>query len=142
MAGIKGSDTKPEILVRRYLHACGFRFRLHHRNLPGRPDLVLSKHRLVIFVHGCFWHRHDRCHYASTPSTRPEFWQDKFSANVARDKKNVDDLLRRKWRVLVLWECGLRHCFDEFVDLPNWITGGESYLEWPIELPRPSARLD
>jgi DNA mismatch endonuclease (patch repair protein) len=138
MAGIKGSVTKPEIQVRRYLHACGFRFRLHRKDLPGRPDLVLPRYRLTIFVHGCFWHRHAGCHYASTPSTRPDFWQEKFAANVDRDRRNIDQLLELGWRVFVLWECGLRHCFAALVELPAWIVNDEPHLEWPIEPARAS----
>ena len=85
MAGIKGKDTKPELVLRRALHARGFRYRLHSKNVPGRPDLVFPKHHAIVFVHGCFWHRHEGCRYTTTPSTRPEFWQAKFDANVTRD---------------------------------------------------------
>lgn len=82
MAGIKGKDTKPELVLRRALHARGFRYRLHSKNVPGRPDLVFPKHHAIVFVHGCFWHRYEGCRYTTTPSTRPEFWQAKFDANV------------------------------------------------------------
>jgi len=85
MAGIKGKDTKPELALRRALHARGFRYRLHSRNVHGRPGFVFPKYRAAVFVHGCFWHRHEGCRYTTTPSTRPEFWQAKFEANVARD---------------------------------------------------------
>lgn len=140
MAGIKGSDTKPEIRVRRYLHACGFRFRLHRRDLPGRPDLVLPKYHLAIFVHGCFWHRHAGCAYASTPSTRPGFWQKKFAANIARDQRNIDNLMESGWRVFVLWECGLMQCFEQLDKLPRWIVDNITYVEWPLEIPKPSEK--
>lgn len=137
MAGIRGGNTKPEMQVRRYLHACGFRFRLHRRDLPGRPDLVLPRHRLAIFVHGCFWHRHPGCHYASTPATRRLFWRDKFARNVARDKRNIDELGKQGWRVFVLWECGLRHSPECLIALPDWITGNASFVEWPYQPPKP-----
>ena len=108
MAGIRGKDTKPELRLRRSLHAMGFRYRLHAKGLPGRPDLVLPKYRAVIFVHGCFWHRHPGCRFASTPSTRPEFWAAKFAANVARDEAVRSQLLQCGWRVATVWECALR----------------------------------
>ncbi|WP_420720181.1 very short patch repair endonuclease [Abyssibius alkaniclasticus] len=93
MAGIKGKNTKPELVLRRALHARGFRYRLHSKNVPGRPDLVFPKHHAIVFVHGCFWHRHEGCRHTTTPSTRPEFWQAKFDANVARDRSVHDQLL-------------------------------------------------
>lgn len=108
MAGIKGKDTKPELVLRRALHARGFRYRLHSKNVPGRPDLVFSKHHAIVFVHGCFWHRHEGCRYTTTPSTRPEFWQAKFDANVARDRSVHDQLLDAGWRVATVWECALK----------------------------------
>jgi DNA mismatch endonuclease (patch repair protein) len=108
MAGIKGKNTKPELVLRRALHARGFRYRLHSKNVPGRPDLVFPKHHAIVFVHGCFWHRHEGCRYTTTPSTRPEFWQAKFDANVARDRSVHDQLLDAGWRVATVWECALR----------------------------------
>jgi DNA mismatch endonuclease (patch repair protein) len=108
MAGIRGMDTKPEMLVRRALHAQGFRYRLHDRRLPGSPDIVLPRYRAVIFVHGCFWHRHEECRFSTTPSTRPEFWQHKFNSNVERDRRNVEALTSKGWRVAIVWECALR----------------------------------
>ncbi len=108
MAGIRGKDTRPERVLRSGLHARGFRFRLHPRNVPGKPDIVLPKHRAAVFVHGCFWHRHTSCPYATTPSTRPEFWQAKFDANVARDRSVRVTLLHGGWRVATIWECALR----------------------------------
>jgi len=110
MAGIRGQDTFPELTVRRFLHRAGFRFRIAAARLPGKPDIVLPKHRTVVFVHGCFWHRHSRCKYATVPATRRKFWLTKFEENVARDKR-VQRLLRRDgWRVLVVWECRLAMC--------------------------------
>lgn len=108
MASIRGQDTKPEMTVRRFLHSKGFRYRLHARSLPGSPDLVLSKYRLAIFVHGCFWHRHVGCRYATIPDQNREKWQRKFDQNVERDQRNIDQLLESGWRVIVVWECGLR----------------------------------
>lgn len=108
MAGIRSRDTKPELLVRRYLHAQGFRYRLNVRSLPGSPDLVLAKWRTVIFVHGCFWHRHPDCSFAYTPRSRQDFWLEKFEKNVARDAAAIKALEEAGWRVIVVWECSLR----------------------------------
>lgn len=108
MSGIKGKDTKPELTLRRALHARGFRYRLHSSNVLGRPDLVLPKHRAVVFVHGCFWHRHEGCRYTTSPSTRPEFWQAKFDANISRDIVVRASLIEDGWRVAIIWECALR----------------------------------
>lgn len=109
MSGIKGKHTRPELLVRSGLHRRGFRYRLHPRDLPGRPDLVLPKYGAVIFVHGCFWHRHPKCRYATTPATRQAFWQEKFEANIQRDRRDQAALRQAGWRVFVVWECALRH---------------------------------
>ncbi len=109
MAGIRGKNTRPELLIRSALHRAGFRFRLHVARLPGSPDIVLPKYKAVLFVHGCFWHRHVGCRYASTPATRPEFWADKFKANTDRDRRNYRQLLDAGWRVFTIWECGIRH---------------------------------
>jgi DNA mismatch endonuclease (patch repair protein) len=108
MAGIRGKDTKPELALRRSLHALGFRYRLHAKGFPGRPDLVLAKHRAAIFVHGCFWHRHPGCRFAATPATRPDFWAAKFAANMERDEAVRSALLSAGWRVGTVWECALR----------------------------------
>lgn len=108
MSGIKGKDTRPELALRSALHGAGFRYRLHGKGMPGRPDIVMTKYRAVIFVHGCFWHRHAGCRFMTTPATRPNFWQAKFEANVARDKIVHADLLRAGWRVATVWECALR----------------------------------
>lgn len=106
MSRIRGSGTKPELVVRRHLHALGFRYRLHRRDLPGKPDLVLPKHGAVVFVHGCFWHAHG-CQKGRIPGTRSDFWQQKFEYNKARDARNVRALRRLGWRVLTVWECSL-----------------------------------
>lgn len=105
MARVGQKNTKPEMTVRRALHRLGFRFRLHRRDLPGRPDIVLPKYRTAIFVHGCFWHRHPGCRRTTTPKTREAFWRDKFDANILRDRKATEALERAGWKVLVLWEC-------------------------------------
>lgn len=107
MSRIRGKDTKPEMLIRRGLHARGLRYRLHDRSLPGRPDLVFPKYRTAVFIHGCFWHAHG-CSLSKLPATRQDFWQAKLGANAARDRKAVDALRAGGWRVLVIWECALR----------------------------------
>jgi DNA mismatch endonuclease (patch repair protein) len=107
MAGIQGKDTQPEILIRKGLHALGFRFRLHGKHLPGKPDLVLAQYKAVIFINGCFWHSHD-CHLFKWPSTRPAFWKTKISQNAQRDLANYQRLHEQGWRVLVIWECALK----------------------------------
>jgi len=105
MSGIRGRDTKPEIIVRKYLHAAGLRFRLAPRDLPGKPDIVLPKYRTVVFVHGCFWHRHPNCQYTTTPKSNAEFWQTKFASNVKRDALVQEELTAKGWHVLVVWGC-------------------------------------
>lgn len=109
MAKVKGKDTGPELKVRRIAHRMGLRFRLHRKDLPGTPDLVFPKHRLAVFVHGCFWHRHAGCRRATMPVTRTEFWVSKFTSTVERDARQLSNLKRLGWRVLVLWECELKH---------------------------------
>lgn len=107
MSGIRGKDTKPELVIRRGLHALGFRYRLHDRQLPGRPDLVLPRWRAVIQIHGCFWHGHD-CPLFRWPQTRQEFWRAKIGRNVERDREVNEALDRAGWRVLTVWECALK----------------------------------
>lgn len=108
MSGIRSKDTKPELTVRRYLHGRGFRYRLHARDLPGSPDLVLPKYRVAILVHGCFWHRHPGCRFATTPASNIEKWNTKFQTNVDRDARKLTSLQAAGWRVIVVWECELR----------------------------------
>lgn len=105
MRAVPRANTKPEVLVRKRLHAIGLRFRVNAKNLPGSPDIVLPKWKTIIFVHGCFWHRHQGCRYASTPKTRQDYWLPKFSANVERDSRKTAELIALGWRVLVIWEC-------------------------------------
>jgi len=109
MSRIKSSNTKPELVVRSLLHRKGYRFRLHRKDLPGKPDIVLPKYKTVIFVHGCYWHRHKGCKYAYNPKSRIGFWQNKFSQNVERDKENYETLKSLGWNVIVLWECELKN---------------------------------
>jgi DNA mismatch endonuclease (patch repair protein) len=108
MSRVKGRDTKPELLVRSIVHRMGYRFRLHGKGLPGKPDLVLPRHRKVIFVHGCFWHGHAGCRRAARPSTNREFWDRKIDGNVERDAANVKALRRAGWKVLVVWQCAMK----------------------------------
>jgi len=105
MAAIRSADTQPELRVRRALHAAGLRYRLHVRALPGTPDLVFPSRRVVVLVHGCFWHQHPLCHNAKMPVSRPEFWGPKLAANVKRDRRQQRALRRLGWRVYVIWEC-------------------------------------
>jgi DNA mismatch endonuclease (patch repair protein) len=105
MSRIGPRDTTPELAVRRVAHQLGYRFRLHRKNLPGRPDLVFPRFKVIVFVHGCFWHRHLGCANCSTPKTRPEFWTAKFAATVARDRRNEEALATLGWKVLNIWEC-------------------------------------
>jgi len=107
MSGIRGKDTKPEFLIRRALHARGFRYRLHDRSLPGHPDLVLPKYRSIVFIHGCFWHMHG-CHLFKWPSTRRDWWKAKLEGNARRDQVNIARLHGLGWRVAVVWECALK----------------------------------
>lgn len=108
MAGIRDKNTKPEILVRKHLHSLGFRFRLHRRIGKTRPDLVLSRWKTCIFVHGCYWHRHEGCKLASEPKSNISFWQNKFGQNIERDRKNIAELEALGWSVGIIWECSVR----------------------------------
>ena len=121
MSCVSSKDTKPEKIVRSYLHRSGFRFRLHVPDLPGKPDLVLAKHKTAIFVHGCFWHRHPRCKRSTTPSTRKEFWMEKFRKNVTRDKRNYKQLNEQGWQVIVIWACKLEKNQSREVTLSNLV---------------------
>ncbi|MGF2688056.1 very short patch repair endonuclease [Marinobacter sp. DUT-3] len=122
MQANKPANTRPEIRVRKALHALGYRFRIHRKDLPGKPDVVLPKYKLAIFVHGCFWHQHPGCYLASRPKTREDFWKAKFDANRLRDKKNQIALEETGWRVEVIWECQTKDegkLFEFLQDLVN-----------------------
>ena len=108
MAAIKSKNTNPEIKVRKLLHSMGYRFRLHKKELPGSPDIVLKKYKTVVFVHGCFWHRHKECKYATNPKTREEFWNKKFLSNIERDIKVRERIKAAGWKSIVVWECELK----------------------------------
>jgi len=108
MSRIKGKDTKPEMLVRKFLHANGFRYRLHVKDLPGKPDIVLPKYRTVIFVHGCFWHGHLDCKKAALPKTRTRWWLNKININITNDQKATETLIKDGWKVLIIWSCELK----------------------------------
>lgn len=118
MAAIRGKDTKPEIIVRKYLFSRGMRFRVQVRKLPGNPDIVLPKYKTVIFVNGCFWHGHEDCKYFRLPKSNVEFWKNKIKYNMARDVRNQAELKTLGWRVIRVWECGLRT-----------VSGREEYLQ-------------
>lgn len=129
MSGIGGKDTAPELLIRRKLHALGFRYRLHSPKLPGKPDLAFAKYKAVIQVNGCFWHRH-QCHLFKWPKSRREFWQRKLEGNADRDSRNIAALENMGWRVLTVWECAIkgktRRQFSEVVQTTaSWIQFGE-----------------
>jgi DNA mismatch endonuclease (patch repair protein) len=108
MSQISGKDTKPEMIVRKFLHGNGFRYGLHRKDLPGKPDLVLLKYNSVIFVHGCFWHAHEDCKYFKIPKTRTEWWKEKLYKNKDRDERHIQELEEMGWNVIVVWECDLK----------------------------------
>lgn len=115
MAAIKGKNTKPEMLVRRFLHANGFRYKLHDKSLPGKPDIVLPKYKTVIFVHGCFWHGHEGCKYYVVPKTRTDWWLNKINGNIANDEKAIRALKKEGWRIIVIFECTLKSIEKDFL---------------------------
>ena len=135
MARIGGKDTKPEMVLRRALHARGLRYRLHDRMLPGTPDLVFRRFGAVCFVHGCFWHRHQECPYATVPATRPDFWKAKFKGNVKRDRRTREELLDSGWRVAIVWECALRADLAKrtSLGLDVWLHGDERFFETNLD---------
>ncbi|HQS99791.1 MAG: very short patch repair endonuclease [Hydrogenophilales bacterium 16-64-46] len=129
MSSIRGKDTKPERILRALLFSRGFRYRLHVRKLPGSPDLVFPKYRAVVFVHGCFWHRHEGCRHSTTPRTNEEFWQRKFLGNVVRDRRHVGALHALGWRVATVWECALKHSAEDTArQVETWLHGNEKAL--------------
>jgi DNA mismatch endonuclease, patch repair protein len=131
MAGIRGKDTQPELGLRSALHRLGLRYRLHARELPGRPDILLPKHRAAIQVHGCFWHRHESCHYCTTPAGNTQFWRAKFDETVKRDKRNLEALQKLGWKVAIVWECSIK---DKGADaiaktIAAWLESRKSFKE-------------
>jgi DNA mismatch endonuclease (patch repair protein) len=108
MSRIKGKNTKPEMLVRRFLHRHGYRYKLHDKSLPGKPDIVLPKYQTVIFVHGCFWHGHQNCKYYVAPKTKTEWWLKKINGNISNDAKAVKSLKKEGWKIIIIWECDLK----------------------------------
>ncbi|SIS64355.1 very short patch repair endonuclease [Chryseobacterium gambrini] len=108
MSRISGKDTRPEVLVRKYLFSKGYRFRKNDKRFPGRPDIVLPKYKTIIFINGCFWHGHNDCKKSKLPETRKEFWEDKINKNIQRDKTNIEELENQGWNVIVIWECKLK----------------------------------
>lgn len=124
MSRIKGKDTKPELLVRKYLHAQGFRYRLHDKKLPGKPDIVLPKYKTVIFIHGCFWHGHEGCKYFVVPKTRTEWWIEKINRNKKLDEENKNILIKDGWKVITVFECELKKNFknETLTKLKNKLT--------------------
>lgn len=133
MAGIRGKDTRPELMIRSALHQQGFRFRLHYSQLPGKPDLVFPKYRAVVLINGCFWHGHD-CHLFKWPGTREEFWRHKITSNQVRDERNSAEYKKRGWKSMVVWECALKgrtRCdLDEIVaTISNWLKTGSDDSE-------------
>lgn len=132
MAGIKGRDTQPELLLRRSLYALGFRYRIHVGKLPGRPDMVFPKYHAVLFVHGCFWHRHT-CRFATNPSSNNLFWEQKFQGTVERDAKSLAKLQEMNWRVGIIWECALKK--QELAKISarvsDWLLSEKQFLEIP-----------
>ncbi|MXZ49675.1 MAG: DNA mismatch endonuclease Vsr [Rhodobacteraceae bacterium] len=134
MAAIRGKNTKPEMALRKALHARGFRYRLHGKGIYGKPDLVLRKFNTVVFVHGCFWHQHSGCRYSSIPSSNRDFWLNKLNSNVARDQAVVHKLLESGWRIATVWECSLKTQNDVDISvekLAEWLKSSTSVLEIP-----------
>ncbi len=132
MSQISGKETKPELLVRKYLFSKGLRYRKNVANLPGHPDIVLPKYKSAIFVHGCFWHGHNGCSKSKLPTTRTEFWQAKIDRTIKRDKENIDELSILGWRVAVVWECRLKNKVlieRGIAELEKWIKSSEERLE-------------
>lgn len=121
MSRIKSKDTKPEMLVRKFLFANGFRYRLYVKNLPGKPDIVLPKYKTVIFVHGCFWHGHKGCKYYSIPKTRTDWWMEKINKNIDNDEKTINALQEKGWHVIIMWGCELKQTKKD-ITLPKLIT--------------------
>ena len=132
MSGIRGKNTKPELLTRSLLHRAGYRFRIHDKNLPSKPDIVLKKYNAVILVHGCFWHRH-LCHLFKWPKSRPEFWRKKLNGNYHRDQENIQSLISLGWRGGIVWECAIKESSRDLgtvmQPVTDWIDSDQIMLE-------------
>lgn len=129
MAGIRGKNTGPELKLRHALFAAGFRYRLHRRDLPGSPDMVFPQYRAVLFVHGCFWHRHEGCRYTTTPKSNAEFWRLKFDGNLSRDVRDIALLRQGGWRVAIVWECALKRSLEDVLaTVEGWLQGDRDEL--------------
>ncbi len=134
MSGIRGKNTRPEIIIRKKLHAKGFRYRICDKSVFGKPDLVLRKYNAVIFIHGCFWHGHD-CHLFKVPSTNTDFWVDKINTNKERDKKVIDQLKKKNWRICIIWECAIKgkkqlEQIDSKIDqISTWLKSDSGWFE-------------
>lgn len=131
MRAIRSTNTKPEFFVRRLIFSQGFRYRLHDRTLPGKPDLVLKKYKVAIFVHGCFWHQHQNCPRASLPASNIHYWEPKLESNTKRDRQVIQELLNNGWRVLIVWECACKKTCESSIKirLKNFIIGTDLYSE-------------
>lgn len=123
MSAVSGGDTKPELIVRRLVHGMGFRYRLHVASLPGKPDMVLARHRKAIFIHGCFWHGHEGCKRAGRPASNIEFWNVKLDKNIERDQRNLTELERLGWKILTVWECETKNIAKLTEILSNFLNG-------------------
>jgi len=134
MSGIKSKNTKPEILIRSLLHKQGFRFRIHSKKLPGKPDIVLKKYNAVIFINGCFWHGHN-CHLFKLPKTREKFWKDKINYNKDNDQRVIDNLKKLNWRICLIWECSIKYAnspvHDIIKQINEWLNSDNLFLEIP-----------
>jgi DNA mismatch endonuclease, patch repair protein len=142
MAGIQGKDTQPELGLRRALHRLGLRYRLHVKGLPGRPDILLPRHHAAIEVHGCFWHRHERCSFCTTPASNIKFWKLKFGETVKRDKRNLAALRKLGWKVAIVWECAIKAEGAEVVAgrLAAWLQSGRPFKEISSRGAKPDSR--
>jgi DNA mismatch endonuclease (patch repair protein) len=131
MAGIRGKNTKPELGLRSALHRLGLRYRIHVSGLPGRPDILLPRHRAAIQVHGCFWHRHENCVYCTSPAANRIFWKSKFEETIGRDKRNLEALRSLDWKVAIVWECSIKEKGAEAVagKIAAWLQSGRTFKE-------------
>ncbi|UYG00998.1 MULTISPECIES: very short patch repair endonuclease [unclassified Halomonas] len=136
MASIKGKNTAPERFVQAELERRHMSFEAHSVELPGKPDVILPLYQVALFVNGCFWHRHQGCFYATTPASQKTFWQEKLGENVERDVRKRAELEALGWRVIVVWECGVKHCPDQFEEVVEAIEGELTLTEWPEKPPR------